>query len=272
VTSLRDTQELFWRLITAPEGVADGLRRIDMKPEELARVLVGDERLDAIARLDIYANMYFFRLHDILREDYSAVVAVVGDAAFHNLVTDYLLACPSTHPSVRNVGARLPAFLRTHALLAERPWLGELAALERARLEAFDAADADSLTLAALRTLLPDAYAALPLRLVPSHQLIEVQFAVDDVWRAVEHGQPPPAPAPAPRTLLVWRHALLVHHRALDPVADAFERAALSLAEKGASFGAVCDLLAERLPLEEAAPAAFALLGRWIADGLVAAP
>src|SRR4051812_42087835 len=105
--ALRDTEELLWKLITAPEGVADGLRRIDMKSDELGRVIAGDARLDAVQRLDIYANMYFWRLSDILRGDYSALVAAVGDDRFHNLVTDYLLDSPSTHPSVRNVGVKL---------------------------------------------------------------------------------------------------------------------------------------------------------------------
>ena len=89
--------------------------------------------------------MYFFRLLDILRDDYAAVVAVLGDEPFHNLVTDYLLACPSQHPSVRNVGERLPRFIDGHALGLERRWLGELARLERARLEVFDGPDAEPL-------------------------------------------------------------------------------------------------------------------------------
>ena len=61
-----------------------------MKSEELGRVIASGGRLDPVQRLDIYANMYFWRLLDILRGDFSAVVAAVGEDAFHNLVTDYL--------------------------------------------------------------------------------------------------------------------------------------------------------------------------------------
>ena len=95
-----------------------------MKPEALAGVVSGDERLDPVQRLDIYANMYFWRLLDILRGDYSALVAVLGDDAFHNLVTDYLLACPSTHPSVRNVGARLADYPRAAVACRRAPLAG----------------------------------------------------------------------------------------------------------------------------------------------------
>jgi len=264
--ALRDTEELFWKLITAPEGVADGLRRIDMKPDELGRVISGDARLDAVQRLDIYANMYFWRLLDILRGDYSALVAAVGDDRFHNLVTDYLLACPSAHPSVRNVGVKLPAFLARQPVAAERPWLVELARLERAPIELFDGPEGEPLTLDDLRTRAPEDFVALPLPLVPSHLFLDVEHAVDDVWRAVENEQPMEEPAAGARTLLVWRQEVTVYHRALEPM----ERAALLKARDGAPFGVVCDLLAESMPVEEAGPAAFQLLARWVGDGIIA--
>jgi hypothetical protein len=266
--ALRDTEALFWKLITAPEGVADGLRRIDMKPDELGRVVAGDARLDAVQRLDVYANMYFWRLLDILRGDYSAVVAVLGDDRFHNLVTDYLLACPSQHPSVRNVGARLPDFLARQQPAEERPWLVALARLERARVELFDGPDAEPLTLDELRTRAPEDFVALPLPLVPSHLFLDVEHAVDDVWRAVENEDPIEPPAAGARTLLVWRQDVTVYHRALEPL----ERKALARARDGASFGVVCDLVAETVPVDEAGPAAFQLLARWVGDGIIARP
>jgi hypothetical protein len=266
MASLRETQQLFWQLITAPEGVTDGLRQLDMKPAELAGILGGDERLDASQRLDIYANMYFWRLADILRGDYSAVAAAAGDERFHNLVTDYLLACPSEHPSVRNVGARLPDYLATHALGLERPWLAELARLERTRIELFDGPDADSLTLDELRALPTDAYVSLPLPLIPSHRLLDVSCAIEDVWRAADAGEELPIPEPGARTLLIWRQDLAVYHRAIEPL----ELQLLTRARDGAPFGVLCDLVAETLPIDEAAPAAFKHLATWLTDGLIA--
>jgi putative DNA-binding protein len=268
MSALRETQQLFWSLITAPEGVADGLRRMDKKSDDLQRVISGDARLDAVQRLDIYANMYFWRLLDILRGDYSAVLAAVGDDLFHNFVTDYLIACPSRHPSVRNVGERLPQFLAAQPIAAERPWLVGLARLERARIELFDGPDAEVVTLDDLRALAPDEFVSLPLPLIPSLMLLDVEAAVDDVWRAAEHAEEIVPPAPGARTLLVWRQDVTVYHRALEPL----ERDALLCAQKGAPFGVICDLVAERLPADEAAPATFQLLARWVGDGIIARP
>lgn len=266
--SLAELQARFYALVTAPSGVASGLAEHGLSEAELAAIIVGDERLSAVERLDIYANMYFFRILDVLRSEYAKVLALVGDTAFHNLITDYLIACPPTHFSIRNAGVELPRFLAGHALAGEQPWLPALARLERARIDLFDAADAEVLTLDRLRALDPDQFAALPLRLIPAHLLLEVEFAVDEPWLAIENeGTPEPVEA-APRTLLVWRQELSVFHRA----ADADERALLPLLTAGAPFGLVCERLSDGRAPEAATRAAFELLARWTGDGLLVAP
>lgn len=257
-----------WELIRAPAGVADGLRSKGLSPAALSELVVGDAQLDAVGRLDIYADMYFWRLHDLLLEEFVALGTVLGAAAFRNLITDYLLACPSAQPSVRNVGQRLPAFLADHPLGLERPFLAELARLERTRRELFDGPDAQPLTLDHLQGLESAAFVALPLVLVPSHARFEVTYAVDELWRTVMAGEEFDDPAPAPRTLLVWRQEVEVYHRGLLPL----ERDALDHIGAGTTFGEICELVAARLPLAEAGPAAFGLLARWAADGIIARP
>ena len=153
----------------------------------------GDERLSAVERLDIYANMYFFRIRDVLRDELAKTAALLGDDAFHDLVTDYLVACPPSHPSLREAGARLPGFLATHALGAERPWLAELARLERTRLELHDGPDAAPLSEEAVRRVPAEALGALSLRLVPCHALLDDRFGVAAMWRAEGPAAGPPA-------------------------------------------------------------------------------
>ena len=149
---LADTQARFYALVTAREDVAAIARaRRGGAARRSSEMVVGDERLSAVERLDVYARMYFVRIHDVLRDEYARTAAALGGEAFHDLVTDYLQACPPAHPSLREAGARLPAFVAGHALAADRPWLAELARLERARLEVFDGPDAAPLSIAALR-------------------------------------------------------------------------------------------------------------------------
>ena len=151
-------------LVRAPEGVAKALKERSGAREEIEALFAGDERMSAVERLELYAGMYFFRLRDSLAEDFARTAAALGEARWHNLVTDYLLAHPPTSWSLRWAGEALPEFLRAHAYGAERPWLSDVAALEQARNEAFQALDATPLRpeeLAFIARLLEkfDAYA-----------------------------------------------------------------------------------------------------------------
>ena len=145
---LAELQARFHALVTAPESVAATLAaRGAQAVGDVHELVVGDARLSAVERLEIYANMYFFRIRDVLRDEFPRTAALLGDSTFHDLVVDYLAAIPPRHPSLREVGARLPAFLAAHSTARARPWLAELARLERTRLELVDAPDAETLTL-----------------------------------------------------------------------------------------------------------------------------
>jgi hypothetical protein len=261
-------QRQLFALITAPRGVADGLAALGLESADLEAVIAGDARGSALERLEIYAEMYFYRIFDVLHDDFPQLAAAAGDAAFHNLATDYLLAHPSCHPSLRNVGSALPRYLAGHALAAERPWLAELAALEWARVDVFDRADATPLAPDALARLDPDAFADLPLPIIGAHEIVQARHAIDEIWRAPT--EPPAAAVSAgeERRFLVWRKGLTVFHRALDRR----EAVALQAARAGATFGMLCGQLGDEMPEDQAAATAAALLGRWIADELVTSP
>jgi hypothetical protein len=264
---LREVQRRFYQLVTAPEGVRAGLRQYGVDELDLEATIRSRGDLSAVERLDIYANMYFYRLLDVLRGDYPKVLAVVGDAEFHNLVTDYLLARPPTHPSIRNAGERLPQFVRGHRLSARWSWLGDLAELERRRIEVFDAADVELLTFDQLRALGPEQFSMLGLRLVPAHAFVDAAFSVDEAWQALDSGNAAPAMAPAPTRLIVWRgEDTIVYHRRVDRV----EAGLMLLLVDGAPFGVLCERLTRGHTDDEATRLAFELLSRWVNDGLLA--
>jgi hypothetical protein len=193
---------------------------------------------------------------------------VLGEDAFHALVLDFLTAEPPHSFSLRHLGQSLPAFLRGPTSRRARPWLADLAALEWARVEAYDRADASPLGLADLQRLPPERFAELPLRAVPALIALEVAGGVDELWRAIEAGSSPVDPSGAPQPLVVWRQGVDVYHRKASPA----EAHLLPLLIAGTTFGLLCErLAAERAP-EEAARLAFELLAAWARDGLAARP
>jgi hypothetical protein len=271
VPTLAETQRLLWTLLSAPEGAATALAASGAPGErlraEVEEQIAGDSRLSATERLDIYAEQYFYRVHDCLAEDFPALRAVIGEKRFHNLVTDYLLEHPSTHPSLRFVGRRLPSFVGTHAPCARWPFLGDLARLEWALLEAFDAADATPLAEAALAALPADAWSELRLSPVPSLRLVDLEWLVDETWARAQRREDPGAPAVGPASLLIWRRDLRVLHRRLEPA----ERRALGAVGEGRTFTDVCDAAADAVGSSEVATLVAGFVRRWLADEVLAA-
>lgn len=263
---LAELQARFYRLVTARDGLQAALSADPEVGGAVEAMVNADGRLSAAARLGIYADMYLARIRDVLCDEYPKTLAALGAAAFQAVIVDYLDACRPRDPSLREAGARLPTFLATHPGVADRPWIAELARLERTRLELFDGPDAETLTVSALRGRAPERFAALSLRLIPSHALLSGRFDVAALWRADEPGAW--SPSPAPSTVLVWRGDLEVLHRAVEDDEATWLR---RLGAEDVSFEALCAGLAERRTDAAAATRAFELLGRWASDGLLRA-
>jgi hypothetical protein len=250
VPALRDVQARFWR------ALHDGA----VEPA-LAQVVVPSPTLDPAARVGIYQGMYFWRLCEVLREDFPKLTEGLGDD-FQELARRYLATHPSQCPSVREFGRHLPDFLREDSLGDARPWLPDLARLELARVDAFDAPDAVPLRAADLAAVAPEDWAALRFTAVPSLALVDAPWPVHDVWAA-----PVERPTAASTRLRVWRQDFSVFHAAMDPI----EGDALRALVAGASFADVCEAVAAHVASDEAPAEAGSLLARWIEDGLIAA-
>jgi hypothetical protein len=264
---LKELEGLLYRLITAPSGVAEGLAaERNLRAGGLDAIVLGDERLSAEARVDIYANMYFYRILDALKEDFPATLEVLGDDSFHNLVTGYLLEYPPTEPSLFYCGRHLASCLRGHPMRNTAPFVADLAALERATVEVFHGPDAPALEADALRETAPEAWPALKLKMHPSAQTVALEWRVSEVLRAVEEGR---AWEPAEQSavqVLVWRRDARVFYRDLEQT----ETRALEAAARGATFAKMCELVAADAG-EGVDPVAEMnrLLARWLSDGLL---
>lgn len=263
---LEQTQQLLWKLITAPEGAADGMARLTPAERQASETLVrGDGRLSALERIDVYADMYFYRLRDALKEDFPAVCAVIGEDNFHNLITDYLFECPPSHFSLRYAGQALPGFVSRHPLALRWPYLGDVARLEWSIIDAFDAADAPPLEQQALAGIAPQRWADLRLELTPTLRLLALGWPVHDVWERSQRQAAVDEIHAAPTWIRVWRQDLRVFHRAIDVL----EHAALAALAGGEPFGNVCEAVAAPDSAADGAQRVFGFLRQWLADGLL---
>ena len=153
----------------------------------LAEVAAGyvkpNSLLTSFERLEIYNRQYWFRVIGAVSEDFPALNVVLGQEKFDSMVLAYLRENPSTSFSLRNLGARLPAWLASYTELAgpQHALAVDIARLEWAYIEAFDGASVVPLGW--------DDFAGLgkesTLRLQPHLQLLDLQYPVDEVVLAV---------------------------------------------------------------------------------------
>lgn len=262
--SLRDVQSRFFASIARMPGA--GALGFDAA---LVECVENRGALDAKERLDIYAQMYFARLVEVLENDFPRVAALLGCERFHAVARAYLAQHPSTHPSLRHLGRAFPDFLRDCSEVAELPFLGDLAALEWARIEVFDAPDAYPLRVEQLQEIAPDDWPMLKLPVIPALIITHSEWPVHDIWRVVEaETLRVEEIQPEPTVLRVWRKEFAVYHTKMDSV----ELTALSRIRENEPFAVVCNALESLLPAEEAAAAIGGLLLRWIDDGILAYP
>jgi hypothetical protein len=264
---LKELESLLYRLITAPSGVAEGIAaERDLGAGGLDAIVLGDERLSAEARVDIYANMYFYRIRDALKEDFPATLAVLGDDNFHNLVTGYLLEYPPTEPSISDCGRYLADYLRDHPIREGTPFVADLAKLERTVVEVFHGPDNASLDPDALRATPPEDWPAMKLRIHPAAQILALEWRVSELLRAVEEGRQWKPPKRGAIKVLVWRHNAHVFYRDLERA----EADALEASSRGATFAEICDVVAANADDDDPVAAMNRLLARWLSDGLLA--
>jgi hypothetical protein len=156
--------------------------------ELVASYIAPNSRLSSFERLEIYNRQYWFRLMSAVSEDYPSLNAVVGPKRFESLILAYLHAHPSTSWTLRDLGAKLPAFLVEHPELAGRrhKLADDVAKLEWAYVDAFDSKRLEPLAPEEAQRIGPDSQ----LFLQPHVQLLELTYPVDTLVLAVKKGKP----------------------------------------------------------------------------------
>ncbi|WP_341677478.1 DNA-binding domain-containing protein [Niveibacterium sp. SC-1] len=221
----------------------------------------------ARARLDIYCEGYFARLCETLRADYPAFALQLGED-FPALALAYSRTHPSRHPDLRHFGARFPDFLASGAIGPARRWRVQLARLERACSEAFDAADRVPLDADGLGALLAEGSAELGLVLHPSVRRLRLSWNVAALRADALQGRLLSPTRETPADWLVWRQGQRLHLRRLDGE----EARLVRRLERGWSVSGLLMRIWRLHPSSAAGTQAFARqMEAWVRTGLVCA-
>ena len=232
---LSDLQKTFAEALVVPRSIAeDATWRTRGETS-----FTGNDRVTPIGQLDIYREQFWIRHVNCMREDFPVLLALVGDENFDAIVADYLSAHPPKKFQLRHLGEHLADFLSTQ----DDTLLADLARLEWAFIDAFDAPDAPPLDPATIAAIPEDAWPNARLILHPSLQLLRLAHPTNqmrDAWWSDKDHRPIARVDRAEATVVVYRHKFLLYTEVMSALP--FEM--LTLLANGETLGAAGDHLA----------------------------
>jgi hypothetical protein len=228
----------------------------------------GNARESAETMFGVYRNAYWARLVEALGTDLPGLKALMGDEAFDRMARTYIAEHPSQHPSIRWAGRHLAAFLANEAPYRDEPWLTDMARFDWALAFAFDAADAPAAGLADLVGVPPEFWGSIRLAFHPTLDAFRISTPVDEARPQLLESTDVrlDRTARCDRAVMAWRIEHDVKFRAIDLL----EFFTLQAMRDGATFGALCELVAEEVDPETAPLRAAQILQGWLEWGIVA--
>jgi hypothetical protein len=229
----------------------------------------GNARLSPVEQLEIYREQFWMRHTAALLEDFPGLSGVIGQASWERLVEEYFAAVAPTSYTLRDLGKELPAFIAGVDFLEQRELCEDMARLEWAYVEAFDAPDVAGLDVERLGAVPDSAWETARLVLGPSLSLLRLRYPVAALRaRLVKRAeQEIVVPAPAATHLAVCRQGLRVRtHELGEPAFVLLEQLAAGqpLVPAVESAARILSLSAEAL-----APELGAWFAAWAEQGIV---
>ena len=211
---------------------------------------------------DVHRNNVVAGLVDALAAAFPALVRLLGAAYFAALGAAFVRARPPASAVLIEYGDEFAGFIEAFPPLADLPWLGDVARLERLRTRAYHATDAAPLDTG----LVGSPRRGVRCWRCACSRTLARRCCSPRIrrWRCGRHSPRPLPPAAIEwraQAVLVWRRGYEVQQRALAEHELQLLRALCS----GASLGAALSDLASTEGTDLA-------LARLIADGVFAAP
>lgn len=179
---------------------------------------LGREGRPDARRFAVYRNNVAVGLIKSLEARYPIVRRLVGDEFFRATARAFIARNKPQSAVLILYGADFAAFLRAFPPVAEMSYLPDVAALENAWVEAYHAAEAAPLALAALGQVDPERLENLRFQFHPAARLVRSATPAASIWAAHQATSEPEPPAHwTPEDALITRPEAQVLVRVLPP-------------------------------------------------------
>lgn len=215
----------------------------------------------------IYQNAYRIRLAEFIAEDYPGLHGYLGDEGFEALTEEFIAATPPRHRNARYYTTALPDFMQASESWSDEARAISLALFERAIVDAFDAADAETLAIQALAAYSPNEWPKLSFAFHASLQMLELAAGTLETFAASSDDECEEIPEEQEgiERIAVWRAGHEPAYRELD----ADEYLALNEALAGRVFGDICQMAAFQRGEDMTAERLAQFLASWFEEGMI---
>ena len=252
MSDLRQLQQSFFgHLVASPTDIAEHIQS--------TAVMSADDRLE------LYASGYRLRLKEAISTDYDRLYSYLGDEMFEQLMDAYIDAYQSHHPSLRYYSQHMTELLSQQAPFSDYPELLELAKIEQAFNDSFDAATCTTVGIERISELAQEDWPLMTIKFHSSIRVLHLDTNSFQIWKALSEDQSPPALVNEFSNWVIWRKNLVSRYRALSEP----EAVALDLVLKGTNFSELCEKLLDYFDEEQTPVQAITYLQTWINEKMV---
>ncbi len=192
-------------------------------------------------RFAIYRNNVHRGLGDALSAAYPVVCKLVGTDFFDAMAREFFQTEHKRAGSLTLYGAGFADFIDAFPAASSLPYLGDIARLERARLEVLHEADTNTIATETLTTRQED-LASLAFVIHPACRLICSAFPIQSIWlRQQDDGEKDPI-RHIGENVLITRPQMTVKHVNLDLAGVLFIRSLMDGAMVGDAYAAAIDI------------------------------
>lgn len=248
----------------AQEAVAAPAAAKIVPPDRVGDVVLPSKTLTSAERVGVYQGMYMLRMIEALQGDYPGVAHFLGDHQLEHVVEDYAGAHPSVSYSFNPFGRHFPEFLRTSPHIRRKAFVHDLARLELAVTEVFDAPESPKLSPDDIAKIPEAAWPKARLKPIEAFRVLAFAHPVNAYLQSVKEGSEDHPEIRRKQTwVAVWRKNYEVWR--LDLGRPAFDF--LHALSKGRPFGRAVSESARKLQ-GNAGEQLFRWLRDWVAEGM----
>ena len=160
---------------------SSALLRADLETPSL---VIGPKGKSTTKRYNIYRNNVTVSLINALAAVFPAVQRITGVEFFRAMARSYVCETPPRSPLLFEYGQSFAEFIERYEHASQMPWLADVARIERAWLDAYHAADGDSLSVYDLAHAPSERLADLTLSPHPATRIIRSRFAAVTIFAA----------------------------------------------------------------------------------------